>query len=209
MADHPIPLEHKHLTKQELEQLQEDAFNYEQQVKQAAGSIHEAWWNFAEKLYVFHEGGYWQVLGYDSLAEFLAQPDLGLSRSQFFKMTKTWRDLVEVKKIKPARLMKLEPSKVHEVVPAIMRGEVKPKDALDDAAALSYSDVKKKYRPAEAAKHGQKADDSKPLDASSEPQAIKCSVCGSWYTPAPPDIDGAVVPQGEGSMQSQPEAKGA
>lgn len=183
MADHPIPNEHKQLTKGELEQLREDAFSYELRVKKAAGSIREAWWNFARELYAFHEGGYWQVLGYDSLQEFLAQPDLGLSRSQFFQMTKTWRDLVEVKKIKPELLAKLEPSKVSEVVPAIMRGDVKPAAALADVESLSYSDVKKKYRLEEQQASGQKADGSAPLDASKEPQGVICSACGSYYVP--------------------------
>jgi hypothetical protein len=193
MADHPVPASHKSLSQKELELLQQDAFDYELRVKKAAGNIHEAWWRFASELFRFHEGGYWQVLGYDSLAEFLAQPDLGLSRSQFFQMTKTWRDLVEVKKIKPERLAKLEPSKVREVVPAIMRGDVKPKDALADAESLSYTDVKKKYRLEEQQKSGQKADNSTPLDASSEPETVQCSACGSWYTPAAPDLEGTAT----------------
>jgi hypothetical protein len=189
LADHPVPAKHKGLSPKELEQLREDAFNYEVRVKQAAGNIHEAWWQFAKELYAFHEGGYWQVLGYESLEEFLAQPDLGLSRSQFFQMTKTWRDLVEVKQIEPKRLVKLEPSKVREVVPAIMRGDVKPEKALSDAESLSYSDVKKAYRPSEVHKHKQEPGKIK-LDAESEPQSVKCVVCGSWYTPDPDDIEG-------------------
>jgi hypothetical protein len=182
--------EAKALTKAQVAKRRKTAFALERQIKTAAQTAYLAWWALAEALYEFHEGGYWTELGYDTLAEFLAQPEITISRSQFFKQSKTWRDLAVVKKVKPDRLKELEPSKVREVVPAIMRGEVKPADALDDAKELSYRDVVRKYRPEERGKHGQSPDDSTPLDADAEPVAIQCKACGSWYTPAAPTIDG-------------------
>ena len=161
------------------------AFNLEQRIKQTALVAHASWWALSELLYEFHEGGYWADLGHDSLDAFLAQPDIGISRSQFFKQSKTWRDLVIVKEIAPEKLKDLEPSKVREVVPAIMRGEVEPEKALTDAEELSFRDVVIRYRPEEQGKHGAR---DAPLDASQEPQRIQCKVCGSWYTPKP-DID--------------------
>jgi hypothetical protein len=190
VPDHPVAAaEVKPVSKEDAEKFIQAAFNSERAIKEAAQHVHEAWWELSEHLYAFHEAGYWSALGYDSLDEFLAQPDLGISRSQFFKMTKTWRDLVVVKKLPASDLKEIEPTKVREVVPAIMRGDVSPEDALDDAKGLSFRDVVRKYRPEEQGKHGQKADDSTPLDASSEPQAVQCNVCGSWYTPAPGDSD--------------------
>lgn len=180
----------KPLTQKQIEARSKQAFNLERSIKKAAVLAHASWWALAELLYKFHEGGYWTDLGYDSLDEFLAQPEIGISRAQFFKQSKVWRDLVVVKKIKPKELEALEPAKVAEVVPAIMRGEVKPKDALDDAQELSFRDVKIKYRPEERGKHGQSPDDSTPLDADAEPEVVKCAVCGSWYTPGKPDIQG-------------------
>ncbi|RPH33500.1 MAG: hypothetical protein EHM90_06335, partial [Chloroflexi bacterium] len=149
MADAPPRAKHKELTKKEAQAITDRAFDLERKIKNAAAHFHKGWWELAKNLYEFHEEGSWRAIGYDTLEEFLAQPEVGISRTHFFRMTKMWRDLVVVKKLKPADLSEIEPSKVREVVPAIMRGEVKPADALDDARGLSYSDVRIKYRPEE------------------------------------------------------------
>jgi hypothetical protein len=156
------------------------AYELERKIKHAASHIHSAWWDLAEHLHTFHEGGYWRPLGYDTLAEFLAQPELGISRTQFFRLTKLWQDLVVVRQIKPESLHEIEPSKVREVAPAIMAGEVEPSKALSDAQALSYRDVRERYRPDRQAKHGQKPDDSTSLAAEDEPVKVECPTCGSW-----------------------------
>ena len=188
--DHPVvAADHKPLSDKDIEQLAKEAFECERKIKIAVQAVHGGWWLLAEQAYAFHEAGYWQILGYDSLDEFLAQPDIGMSRSSFFHMTKTWRDLVVVKQLPPADLKELEPSKVREVVPAIMRGEVEPADALDDAKQLSYRDIKTKYRPEKQQQTGQAADDSTKLDASAEPEYTQCEACGSWV-PKEDVIDG-------------------
>lgn len=183
MADHPVPAGPKPITEKERQEITNLAFDLERKIKAAAAKVHESWWDLSQALYEFHDRGYWSALGYESLDEFLAQPELGISRSQFFQMTKLWRDLVVVKQLPAENLKALEPSKVREVAPSIMRGEVKVEDALDDAASLSFRDVKEKYRLEERAKHGQAPDDSTPLDADKEPERRKCDKCGSWFTP--------------------------
>jgi hypothetical protein len=162
-------------TKAQLERRRKTAFNLERQIKAAAQAAYLSWWALAEALYEFHEGGYWSDLGYDSLEEFLAQPEITISRSQFFKQSKTWRDLVVTKQIPPDDLKQLEPTKVREVVPAIMRGEVEPEQALSDAAELSYRDVVRTYRPEE--NQGRKRNDA--LDADAEPVMKRCPTCGT------------------------------
>ena len=182
MEGHPAPIPGAEMTKKEAEALVSAAFESEQRIKQAAGNIRVAWWELAEEFYDFHEAGYWSYLGYETLDEFLAQPELGVKRATFFRMTKLWRDLVVTKQLPIETLRELEPSKLREVTPAIMRGEVKPDDAFDDVNGLSFRDIRTKYRPEEQAKHGQKPDDSEPLDASAEPQRVQCTACGSWVT---------------------------
>jgi hypothetical protein len=137
-------------TTKQVEAHTKRGFALERKIKAALGAVHASWWTLSKSLYEFHEGGYWGSLGYETLEEFLVQPDLGLSRRQFFLMTQLWRDLVVVKQIEPERLEALEPSKVREVLPAIMRGDVAIDDALDDAAGLGYRDVVEKYRKQKA-----------------------------------------------------------
>ena len=178
-----VPAQARELTPKQAEAHVERAFKLEVKIKQSYARVHESWWALSQQLYAFHEGGYWSALGYDTLDEFLVQPDLGMSRRQFFQMTKLWRDLVVVKQIEPAALADIEPSKVREVAPAIMRGDVTVEAALADAKALGYRDVKDKYRAAAIAQHGQQPDGSTPLDADAEPERVKCEACGSWYVP--------------------------
>ncbi len=134
------------------------------------------WWELAEQLYEFHEGAYWTVLGYDTLRDFLAQPDLGMSHSSFFQAVRLWRDLHVVRGVPTENLGALEPSKVREVHPAIMTGRVTLERGLADAAALGYRDIRERYR-------GEGPGDDE-LAAEREPERIQCEHCGSWITPA-------------------------
>lgn len=156
------------------------AFTLELGIKAAAVQVHASWWTLSQLLYAFHEGGYWSDIGYDTLDEFLAQPELGISRSQFFQMTRTWRDLVVVRNVEPKELEAVEPSKAKEVLPAIRRGDVEVEDALDDAKGLGARDLREKYRPQRQHKHKQAPDDSTVLEADDEPVRVQCEVCGQW-----------------------------
>lgn len=180
----------KKLTPAQQKKLADQAFKLEQVIKAGFKRVGEAWWELSEALYEFHEGGYWKWVGYDTLDEFLAQPDLGISRSQFFAMTKLWKDLVITRQIPPKTLAQIEPSKAREVAPAIMRGDVKIEDALDDARGLGYRDVVEKYRPDRRAQHKQKPDDSTPLAAEDEIVRVQCELCGSWYVAPDEEGDG-------------------
>jgi hypothetical protein len=144
----------------------------EQRIKAAASIITGSWWDLAELLYEFHEERRWADLDYDTLNEFLAQPDLGISRALFFQMTRLWRDLAVTRQVDRAVLRELEPSKVREVVPAIMRGDVSIEEALADARDLGHRDMRKRYR----------GDPNAKLDAGAEPVRIQCGQCGAWRT---------------------------
>jgi hypothetical protein len=160
------------------------AFTLERQLKKAIGMETGAWWAQAKIAYEVHQERAWELLGYEQIGEWLAQPDIGMTRSGFFKRSQTWRDLVEVKHIEVETLKEIEPSKAMEVRPAIMKGDVKPEQALSDAENLSFRDVIEKYRPSKQAQHGQEPDGSTTLDASSEPQRVRCPCCRQWTTKA-------------------------
>lgn len=184
MADKAVSVTRaRQLTPEEVQERVDHAFDLETRIKSSYVHVHEAWWDLSEHLFLFSEGGCWVLLGYDRLEDWLAQPDLGMSRSQFFLMVKLWRDLVVTRQIEPASLHEIEPSKVREVAPAIMKGEVEIEDALDDARELGYRDVREKYHPGNRAKHGQDPDDAKSkLAAEDEPERTQCPACGSWVT---------------------------
>jgi len=172
----------RELSPAERDELVKEAFELEREIKARKAAAHEAWWDLAESLYQLHEMRGWELLGYETLAEFLAQPEIGLSERSFHYAVRTWRDLAVVRKLPPSELKEVEPSKAREIVPAIMAGQVKAEDAIADAKQLSYRDVKEKYRPKNIARHGQQPDGSTPLDASREPKRVRCPTCGQWTT---------------------------
>lgn len=174
------------------------AFKLEQRIIGEAQKASKATWALAKSLYDLHETGAWALLGYDTLNEFLARPELGISRSQFFRMTKAWRDLVVVRQIPRATVEAVDPSKVAEVIPAIMRGQVEPEKALADAQEMAKSDLRVKYRkgaPEEGiepsgippSKRDDGDSDNGDLDRA---MRVKCPTCDQWYTPDPDIIEG-------------------
>lgn len=171
MSAFPARPRARELSKAEADELRRQAFDLERKIKARVQATHAAWWSLAEALYEFHELLGWMLLGYETLGEFLAQPEIGMSRRSFFRAVEMWRDLHIVRRVPARALSELEPSKVREVKPAIMRGHVKPEDALADAKELGYRDVVEKYRHQVG---GQR------LDASKEPERVKCPMCGSW-----------------------------
>lgn len=172
----------RELTQEETDKLVHEAFELEREIKTKVVGGREAWWQLAEVLYRFHEKSDPKYLGYEDVDEFLAQPEIGLSRRSYFRAVQLWSELIVVKQLPAAEVTEIEPSKAREVMPAIMRGDVKVEDALDDARALSKRDVIEKYRPSNQARHGQATNDSKPLNAADEPERVRCDRCGQWTT---------------------------
>lgn len=125
--------------------MRKEAHTAELILKSAWRESHVANWKLAKAIFDFHEGGFWKWLGYATLEQYLAEPDLGMSRGYFFKLSQTWRDLVEVKQIAPDRLEHLELSKVAEVRKAIMDGKVPVDKGLDDAEAMGQRDLREHY----------------------------------------------------------------
>jgi hypothetical protein len=148
--------------------LAKEAFEVERRIVANAQSISVATWELSKDLYELHERGLFRALGYDTLEEFLAMPELGMSRAQFFRLTRTWRDLVVVRQVPEERVRALEPSKVHEVLPKVMKGDAILNDALDDAEHLGFRDLRIKYGTA-SREDREKARGEKVIRASYEP----------------------------------------
>lgn len=166
------------------EELATQAFKMERRIIANAEKVSGATWELAKDLFEFHEAGGWTHVGYDTLEEFLARPELGMSRGQFFRLTQMWRDLVLVKAVEPKELETTEPTKVREVLPSIMRGEVSVEDGLADAKELGKMDLRRKYNPKE-----RKQEPDAPLNADEEPVRVQCEACGSWFEPQDNDDD--------------------
>ena len=106
-----------------LDQSVEKAHQRQQVIFALIESSNQSVWALAKELYEFQEEGGWALLGYETLNDFLAQPEVGMSRATFFRITRCWRTLVVERKVKPKLLAKLEPTKIEVVLPQIVSGE--------------------------------------------------------------------------------------
>lgn len=141
----PAVLEARGISKTEAKKLVRQAFALDRKAKASVSGANVAYWNLAEALYELSEIRGWELLGLDTVEEYLGQPELGLKRSTYFHAVRIWRDLVVVKGVDPERLAATSPAKIQEVVPTIMSGDVEVDRALDDAEALSKSDLRDQY----------------------------------------------------------------
>lgn len=87
----------------------------------------------------------WTDLGYESLAEFLASPEITLTRSNFFRMAQIWELYVLDGGVDPRHLSVASPSKFAIPMRAIGANEVGVAEALADVETLGARDLREKY----------------------------------------------------------------
>jgi hypothetical protein len=148
----------------------EEASRLEREILDTCLRIRATWVELAGQLYTFHEDRCWEVLGYDTFEEWLASPDIDISRRHVFKLIEAYRELVIERGVSTDALGETEVTKVGTVLPAIRRGDVSTEDALADVKALSRTDLVERYKDPNAS-----------LDAESEPEWAVCEACGSRY----------------------------
>lgn len=133
------------LSPAEAEERGRRAYELDQQVKQGIREGREALWRTAQALYDFSEMSGWSALGHDTLAEWLADPEVSMTRSTYHRMVSVWRELVVLRKLPESEVHELEASKVDIVLPAVKAGRVTLKKALKDVRALGARDLRDEY----------------------------------------------------------------
>lgn len=88
-------------------------------------------------------------LGYSTLEEYLASPEISMSRSEFFLAAKIHEEFILEQGVEPERLAVASPSKLDVVLPKVASGEVDVEKALDDVEALGVKDLRALYRGTE------------------------------------------------------------
>jgi len=147
MDDHPTPTPAADLTPEEWESEVAQARATHLEILKAIADGKDALWRLAKALYEFREERGWQKLNYDSLNQYLADPELGIKRATFFRLTGLWHELVVIRAVPALGLADIDTSKADMVLPAVKAG--KPlQDALSDAKVLSYADLRVKYQGA-------------------------------------------------------------
>lgn len=116
-----------------------------QALADAVSNINTLWMIAAEACYHLREGQGWQHLGYGSLNEYLAQPELGVERSKFLKLARIWDVFAVEGRVPRERLAGLAWTKLLVTQPSVSAGEITAADAIDDVGALARRDLEEKY----------------------------------------------------------------
>lgn len=141
---HPMEVPPRELSPEEREQRGREMFALQGEMIDALQTGRGAMWTFAAAAHRFDEEAGWSALGYDTATEWLAQPELGISRTHFYRLVRVFREL-RLYEIGRSDLLLLEPTKVDIVLPAVRRDEVPLDHALDDVRTLSKHDLQMKY----------------------------------------------------------------
>lgn len=159
------------LTEEEKAELAERAHELERSIVKKRQLIETTGMHLARDLCEFLDKRCWQVLGYDSENQFLASPDVNLSKDHARKLARLYRELVEERGVTLAQLAGAGVEKLQIGLPALKAGKVGPQDLVSDAKALSTGDMIARYR---------EGDPDDRLAAHNEPEKATCDRCGSY-----------------------------
>jgi hypothetical protein len=161
----PIQADAVEPTASEMQVRREECYELERQVKEGFAAGREAMWSTAKALWAFNEQQGWLALGYDRLGDWLADPEIGMTRRTFQRMVSTYDKTVMRRQIPLESVKKLDMSKVDVVLSKVETGEVKIEDALSDAETLGYRDLRESYwGPPEKKAPEDPPDDDPPAD---------------------------------------------
>jgi hypothetical protein len=157
-----------------------EAHELQRLVKESLVAIRREWVVLGERLYAFRQARGWEALGLPSFEEWLASPEIELGRRTVFQLIEAYRELVVERSVPLEELETTEITKVAEVLPAIRRKQVDPRDALADTRVLSRRDLHEKYDAIRPESTRDEAERGRPLDAEEEPPLEQCPACGTW-----------------------------
>jgi len=124
----------------------DDAFEMEKRLKAALRLTRRSLMTVAEACHEISRSHAYEALGYETLAEFLAQPEVGMSRSEFFTAAKVHEVFVLEHGIDPDKLADAGLSKLEVVLPKVAAGEVDALAAVADATENGRRDLRERYR---------------------------------------------------------------
>ena len=98
-----------------------------------------------EACYQLREAEGWVALGYTSLRELCAQPEVTISAGHFYKLAQVWQAYVVDGGLTGDQVAMADVGKLTRPLAKLNAGEVGAEDALNDAIALADQDLREKY----------------------------------------------------------------
>jgi hypothetical protein len=155
MADHPVPASAVELTDEEIAQRSQAMYALDQEIRAGLAKGRAGLWEAAKALYAFDEQSGWSALGFESVRHYCADPGVEISRSTYNAMKRAYGQTVVLRKVDFDRVKQIDYGKVEIVLSKVSTGEKKIDEALDDAEAMGYRDLREEYwGPKPATKEG-------------------------------------------------------
>jgi hypothetical protein len=146
MSDHPMMAPPRQLDDVEQAERAEHCYELHTRIVSALGEGRSAMWRACEALHEFDEEAGWTALGgYETLNEWLADPEVQLKKDAYYRMLRAYRETVVRRGIPMATVETIDFSKVDVVSPRVKSGEVSIEEALSDAQELGWRDLREKY----------------------------------------------------------------
>jgi hypothetical protein len=145
MTDITVSPRARELSKEEYDEWVRTAFTDQQTIKDGLQEARGGLWKVAEALYHFAETSGWLALGYDTVGEWLADPDITLTRATYYRCVEAWRELHVIRQVDAQTLVTLDLTKTNITLPALKEGRATLEDALSDIEVLGARDLREKY----------------------------------------------------------------
>ena len=127
----------------------DDAYEMEKRLKAALRLTRRSLMDVCAACHDISRNHAYEALGYETLAEFLAQPEIGMARSEFFLAAQIHDVFVLEHGIDPDRLAEAGMAKLGVVLPKVKEGDISVEEAVEDATSMATRDLREEYRPNE------------------------------------------------------------
>jgi hypothetical protein len=141
----PAGAEARDMSPEERQARAELCFALEEAIKEAIAQGREALWVLGHNFHEFNEQHGWTALGIETCEEWLAQPDINITKSQYYRMIRRHKEMVIARNVPMETLVQLEPSKLDMVLPSIEMGKITLEEGIGDLTSLGARDLKEKY----------------------------------------------------------------
>lgn len=180
----------RELSAEEIQARRDECYALEQVIKGSIQLGRQAMWDLAKALYEFNEANGWTALGYSSQGEWLAQPEVDMTKRTFHRYVRAYTETVVRREIPMETMETLDQSKIDIVLPAIESAKVTVDEAFEDVRSLGARDLREKYIGPQAPP--KKRGEGEP-DASGTDSTGKTTTTDSEASKASEHVKGTVV----------------
>ena len=142
---HPIESPPVELTAEEAQERAEVMYSLNQRITTGLSAGRVAMWDVAEACFELNEENGWTALHYDTLAEYLADPEVSMTKTVFYRLVSAYRETVVRRQIPKSTVQGIDYSKVEIVMGKVRTGEVDVEEALSDAKEMGWRDLREEY----------------------------------------------------------------